>query len=84
MLALTPLASAVMPAPLVASAHAQDAPAPAAPPVEEVKRPENPQALLNAWKVEIDQITAGTQRESLTDRQLTDLLGPTAQVGQLP
>ncbi|MCW1841218.1 DUF3772 domain-containing protein [Prosthecomicrobium hirschii] len=79
-LALTSLASALMPAPLVASAHAQDAPAPAAPPVEEVKRPENPQALLNAWKVEIDQIAAGTQRESLTDRQLTDLRARAEQV----
>ncbi|MEJ1160287.1 DUF3772 domain-containing protein [Prosthecomicrobium sp. N25] len=65
---------AVGPAPsLPVGAAAQQAPAPAPAAAEEPKRPENPQALLDGWKVEIDQIAAGAQRQNLTDRQLADL-----------
>lgn len=52
------------------AARADEQPAQAG---EEVRKPENPQARLDGWKVEIDQIAAGTQRDTLSDRQLADL-----------
>lgn len=37
------------------------------------RKPAEIQAQLDAWKIEIDQIAAGTQRDNLTDRVLADL-----------
>lgn len=74
------VANGVLSSGFLGAAAAQDGATPVQEAQPEPRRPENPQAQLDAWKVEIDQIAAGIQRGSLSDRELADLRARAEQV----
>ena len=72
--AATPSEAAAAPAAAPRPAGQSEAPAPARPkPAPAPAKPDEVQQTLDAWKVEIDQIAAGIQREGQTDKHLAEL-----------